>query len=357
MGRSRAAAAALAGLLALPLAAQDGVRPKLGGLPFDSGVALGAEYRKTRLANGPVDFRALTIVSFKKYLHGEAWFGMPRLWDRRLFVEAGVRYRNYPQDNFWGLGPDSRRGMRTSFRLEDVEPSGEFGVRPARWLRVGTTAGWLKVNTGPGQDKDRPSIEELFTAAEVPALEAQPVFVRVGGFVEVDYRDQPANPRSGGYYVARWNYYDDRDFGLYTFRRYEVDARQFFAVTDRGTVALRGRTSLSDTSRGQDVPFFLMPTAGGGNDLRGFHQYRFRDRNALVMNLEYRWSMNAFVELLGFGDAGRVFHRPGEIGLGGLEGAGGLGARVKFQERIFAGLDLGGSREGVRLWFRGSVTF
>jgi hemolysin activation/secretion protein len=91
--------------------------------------------------------------------------------------------------------------------------------------------------------------------------------------------------------------------------------------------------------------------------LRGYHQYRFRDENALILNAEYRWRMREFFQVVGFADGGRVFARPGEIGLAGMRGSVGAGGRLKFGPRFSLGLDMGWSPDGVRFWVRGSDTF
>lgn len=339
------------------LAQEDGLSPVIGGLPFDSGFALGLRYRKYRLASGPVDFRALVIGSVKKYEYLEIEFDLPRLWNERLFARLATTYRNYPEEDLWGLGPESEKSRRSNFRLEDINYTGTFGLRPRRWVRVGVTGGLLDVNTGPGKDKDSPSVEQRFTPMEVPALDQQPDYWHMGAFAQVDYRDEPSDPRSGGNYEFRWAYYDDRDFGRFSFRRYEVELKQFFPVSQKGAIAARGLSSLTDTSPGHQVPFFLQRTVGGGNDLRGFHQYRFRDKNILVFNLEYRWRVIPYLDLVAFGDAGRVFPRRSDFGLNDLEGSFGLGGRLKFRESVFLGMDLGVGREGLRVWFRGGHTF
>lgn len=332
--------------------------PKLGGLPHDSGIAGGVECLASRIGGGPADFRVLALGSVKKYEHLELSLGLPRLWKERLFVEAGLRYRNYPEEDFWGLGPDSRKERRSTFRLEDADWTAAIGVRPRKWLRAGISGGLLNVNTGPGQDRDRPSIEEEFAPEEAPGLDRQPDYWHAGSFVEVDYRDKPDDPRSGGSYKFRWNYHHDRDFGRFSFRSFDIDLRQYLSIAKgRDTIAARGLVFLTDTSAGQEIPFFFQPTVGGGGDIRGFHQYRFRDRNRLVFNLEYRWGVSSFIDLVGFGDAGKVFPRPGGFGLNGLEYSAGSGARLKLGGRVFAGADLCVSREGVRFWFRGSHTF
>jgi hypothetical protein len=114
---------------------------------------------------------------------------------------------------------------------------------------------------------------------------------------------------------------------------------------------------LTGKSPGRQVPFFMQPTAGGGADMRGYHQYRFRDENSLVANLEYRWRVQEMFHAVMFTDAGRVFSRPGQIGFSGLHGSAGVGGRFKLGESLLFGIDIGWSPEGPRFWFRGAHAF
>ncbi len=340
------------------LAAQEGIVPVIGGLPFDSGLALGVEYRKPELVGYWLDFGAKAIASTKKYEFLEVRLAAPRLAGKRLFAETEFRYRNFPEDDFWGIGHKSARESRTTFRLEDFTALGSFGVRPVRWLEAGVTGGMLKVNTGPGKDKDRPSIEERFTAADTPALDRQPDYFLSGAFVRADSRDHPAHPHSGGWYELRWTRFHDRDLGRHQFHRFRADLRHFLpSFREEDVLALRAVAVVSERGAGRSVPFFLQPTVGGGGDLRGYHQYRFRDENALAFNLEYRWRAREMFHAVGFADAGRVFSRPGEMGLRGLRGSLGAGGRLKIGNFFLLGADLGWSPDGFRFWFRGAHSF
>ena len=335
-----------------------GFRPIIGTLPADSGFALGVGYDQEKFANGILDLRLEAIGSVKKYEQLDLRLAAPRLANERLFVEFHTRYRNYPEENFWGLGNDIGEGRRVNFRLEDWLVSGAGGFRPLPRLRVGATAGYLRVNTGPGKDNAFLSIEQLFTPDEVPALVNQPDYSLYGAFADYDSRDRPADPRAGGFYQARLTYYDDRNLQRHSFTRFDLELQQFLPVYQkRGTVAMRGLLNLTDAGVGQTVPFFMQPTAGGSNDLRGYHQYRFRDENRLIFNLEYRWEANPYVDLVAFGDAGRAFGLGDGVKLGNLRGSIGVGGRVKFRERVWLGVDVGYSHEGIRLWLRGSQMF
>lgn len=347
-------------LAALPVAAQQGrgFSPILGGLPPSSGIAGGVEYRHPSLARDSVSLNVRAIGSVNLHEHLDVRLGFPPLESHHLFGELRLRYRNYPEEGFWGLGPDSRKDDRTSFRKEDVDYSAAFGVRPVWWLRAGAVAGFLNVNTGRGQDTPEPSTEELFLPADVPALDRQPHFSHTGGFAEVDYRKGPVGAARGGFYTVAWTSYRDRTLGRYDFRRWDIDLRQFLPSFQRAaTVAARFSAAFTGKDPGRQVPFFLQPTVGGGNDLRGYSQYRFRDRNSAAMNLEYRWRANEYLEAVAFTDAGRVFASAGDFGIRGVRTSVGAGGRLRITEKLLIGLDVAWSREGLHFWFRGSEMF
>jgi hypothetical protein len=53
-----------------------------------------------------------------------------------------------------------------------------------------------------------------------------------------------------------------------------------------------------------------------------------------------------------FADAGKVFHRPGELNLAHLQSAEGFGFRFRSRASVIMRLDFGFSREGFQGWFR-----
>ncbi len=335
------------------LAGWHGIHPKIGGLVTGSGFAAGAEFRRERLGGGLFDLRASTKFSLKRYQKQELQIGFPRLLKERVFVDFTFTRRNYPQEDFFGLGPRSRREDRTNFRLEDATFLGTVGARWRRWFTTGLHGGVVYANTGPGTDGLFPSTERVFSPVSAPGLEQQPDFYRLGGFARLDYRDEPGNPRSGGHYAAEWNYFGDRTWSLYSFRRYQTEFQQYIPFFNRRRViAFRARASLTDTSPGQNAPFYMQETLGGSEDLRGFREFRFRDKNLMVYNLEYRWEVFSGLDMALFGDAGKVFSRRSDFSLSGLEGSYGLGFRFNQAKAVFLRVDLGRSREGMRFFFK-----
>jgi len=316
------------------------VRPLIGGFPADAGFALGGAVSRTRTP-GPIAPHARGSVSIKKYQLYELGAGVPEL-GRWLSFDLTSRYRNYPQEDFWGIGPETPTNARENYLFEDIDTTATLSTS-AHGFRGGVTGGYVLINTGPGRDEKYPSVPE--------SLLTGPRYKHVGGFLEYDFADERTDPHKGGKYSFQWTSY------LSSFQRYAVDIRHFLPVTSTDRIALRMQTLFTHSSSQTEIPFFMLPTVGGTDTVRGFNQYRFRDRNALIMNSEYRKPLGGFLDVVAFADAGRVFSKSMNLGLSDLHASYGVGARVKFGSRVFFGIDVGFSDEGHKLWFRSDHMF
>ena len=54
----------------------------------------------------------------------------PRLANNHLHLETWASHRDYPQENFFGLGPDSDRDDRSDYAIRTNHFGGRVGVRP-----------------------------------------------------------------------------------------------------------------------------------------------------------------------------------------------------------------------------------
>src|SRR6185503_17228170 len=110
---------------------------------------------------------------------------------------------------------------------------------------------------------------------------------------------------------------------LFSFHRVSAVAEHYIPfLNQKRVIALRAKTDLSFHSERQVVPFYLQAILGGDSDLRGFPAYRFYDENSLVFNAEYRWEVSSRFDAALFVDSGKVFNRPRDISLSGLETSG-----------------------------------
>jgi hypothetical protein len=108
-----------------------------------------------------------------------------------------------------------------------------------------------------------------------------------------------------------------------------------------GRLDLRSSVTASQSGPNSAVPFYLQPTVGGSDinsqvSLRGFPDYRFRDRNATFSQVEYSVPVRDPVGLLLFYDAGTVGPTFGSLSFAHLRQDGGLGATIRVQGNVVA---------------------
>ena len=332
-----------------------GIHARVGGIGEGAGFGGGPGYQ---FIGVPVDLRTSAAASLKGYFIAEGSLRFPGTqsedlytWANGPYVEVYARWRDSPQEDFYGLGPNSLEDDRSNFAQRETFVRVTPGVRRGH-LTAGVNLGYLDPSIGSGTDTSMPSTDEIFGPEEVPGLDAQPAFGVIEPFVEFATLDRAIDDRAGGRYRVTFTRYADRDLGQFSFNRWDVDLRQFIPfVHDTHTLALRAWVSSSDASDGDSVPFYLQPTLGGSRSLRGFRTFRFRDRSALLLQAEYRWRINEFVTGALFYDTGAVAPELDDIGR--LERDYGFGLRAGSRAAVAFRVDVAfGGREGTRFLVR-----
>jgi outer membrane translocation and assembly module TamA len=174
----------------------------------------------------------------------------------------------------------------------------------------------------------------------------------------------------GAKYRVTYARFADQELDRYSFRRLDAEAQQRFALFGaQRRLTLHGWVSTTETDPGHDVPIHLQRTLGGkgslrsvheeiiGSDgtratLRGFKDYRFRDRHLLLLQAEYRVPLWGPVDASVFADAGKVTRRRKDLSLSDLKRNYGFGISMMRGPSTIVRVDLGlGSGEGARVLF------
>jgi outer membrane protein assembly factor BamA len=338
-----------------------GLRIKVGGMSANGGFAIGPEYLRDDLRNGAVSVRLAAQATFRLFQRFEAELNMPKLMEGRAFWNVYAVHHNYPQLQYYGPGPDSRRGNRTDFRLEDTAIDTTFGVKPITKmvkLTLAGSIGYLWNNVGPGTQKQWTNTERLFTPAQAIGINEQTDFLRYGSHAVIDYRDIPGGPRRGGFYLAQYSRYEDRKLRRHDFNKLDLELQQYIPFfNERRVIALRGRTTFTNTSAGQSVPFYMQPTLGGPDTLRGYRPFRFYGNNSLLISAEYRYEVFSGLDMAIFADAGKVTDRRAQINFRNLESSVGFGFRFNVKNNVFMRLEAAFSHEGFQIGFRFNPVF
>ena len=330
--------------------AKDGVYPELGGFINGAGLSIGPGYRHHLFGDRAiVDVSA--AVSWRRYTMMQSRLEWPRLLDERLAVGGQVKYQDFTQINFFGIGAGAQKATQTDYRLRSFDATAFATVRPVKWLSITGQGGWLRrVDIGRGTSSLHPSTDDVFDEATAPGLVATPTYVHAEVGVEADTLDAPGYPSNGGRYRVSVASFTDRDFNQYSFRRVEADAAQYVSIfSPRSVLAVRARVDLTATAPGQSVAFYMLPTLGGPTSLRGYLDYRFRDRDLMLFNGEYRWPILRALDGAAFYDAGAVAPRVGALSTRHLMTDYGIGLRVHSKKNLLVRVDVARGQEGTRV--------
>ncbi len=337
----------------------DGWYPRLGGMTRGGGIALGPGYRR-HVFDDRVLVDLSAAVSTKFYKAVDVHVRWLQAFNERVELWTDFRYEDFPQEDYFGLGLDSSLDARTSYDFESTEFTVRGHVRPTGWSRVGASVGHLGPSVEGGNDPSYPSIERLFTDTDAPGLNEQPDFLHTTVFAEIDYRDVRGRPRQGGFYRLSFGVIDDRTLQQFDHHRVDGEAVQYFPVTADRNHLVSGRVGFNHVNNEPDqrVPFYFLAYVGGVDTIRSFREFRFKDENALWMNLEYRWTPMPWVSAATFFDAGEVRADWRDIGLSGLKTGYGVAVLVHSATQTLARLDVGtGGGEGWQLFFKFGPSF
>lgn len=337
----------------------NGFLPTLGGFPSGSGQAFGVLWSKSgvgvRYPNeftpNRVDLRGSGAASLLGYYLGLFEVGWARIGGSPINANFHAGYQHNANEAFYGLGQDSSVEDRISF----AQSVGALGTivwwKAPSWFYIGGGIGFRDTDIGEGEDDFAPPPD--FNPDELPGFVEQVDYLNYDAFVQIDWRNE-GNPYRGGLYAVRWTDWNDREADVFSFTELDVEVQQYIPfLMNKRVFALRARTIITDTDGDREVPFYLMPTLGGTRDLRGYNYSRFRDRNMILLNAEYRAEIWMAMDLALFVDAGKVVADKKNINFKNLSTNYGFGLRVKTALSTFLRADFAFGGEG----FHTAITF
>jgi hypothetical protein len=319
------------------------------------GFTLGAGYTQFVSPNNFLDTRG--SITFKGYKRIESEFIAPGLMGRRGTFSAIAGWREATQVGFYGFGTNSTVDARTNYAFQQPHGSATLDVHPARnsfFLRGSLEITQWKQQSGSGS---APSVETVYTPETLPGLGAQPVYFHTTTTVGFDSRPSPGYARDGGLLAATFQDFTDPD-QKYGLQELDYEAIRHIPIgRDRWVASLHGILQTSYSKSGQQIPFFMMPSIGGGDNLRAYASWRLRDLNSLLLQAEWRVIVNRFLDMAIFYDTGRVAPRLDQMKLDDLKYDAGLGFRFHGPIATPLRIDLAKGTEGFAIVFAASQAF
>lgn len=333
---------------------------QFGGLSGLGGGII-AEHTKFLGPGNTFRARASTTTHYDDHLGIAARFHS----DGGGFTEVGAGYRQRPNVRYFGLGPKSREEDESFLHQE----TGWAGLNIRRALSGGTTwetnLEYSSVATGAPGDGNDPPAEDYFASPSLPGYGRHSYGFTVGGQLRHESAGLQNRPGRGGIQRLRATYFKSVDRDDVRFWTYRGELQHFFTLwRPHRVLAIRGVTSWIANAGSDPVPLARLNTNDDPDLLRGYDDFRWRDRGIAIATAEYRWPIWAHQRPDGPGvdaylltDGGQVFGDRRQIALREMKLSYGGGLRVESGHGLALRLEYAKSEETSIIRLRADQVF
>lgn len=293
-------------------------------------------HANTRTSNAKVE---LTLTQNRQVLLESAWQlflpGQQGSGDDWI-VPGYAAFQKYPE-NIYALGPDAPASSEERYDAIRIEVEASPFRRLYKQLYLGPAyrlQAMVDVTPLPGG---------LLDQGELPGA-AGGLSSGLGYRLMWDTRGNVLTPAAGGAYLSLTQlFFGPALASDYRFSRLELDARTYFRTFPRQVLALQGYAQLHTGN----PPFRLMGLLGGERIMRGYYYGRYRGRNLLAVQAEYRLPLFWRFGAVAFAGVGDVADRLSTFRLDSLKHSvgGGIRIRVDDEEQIHLRADYAVGRD------------
>jgi outer membrane protein assembly factor BamA len=267
-----------------------------------------------------------TRHQFVAALNGSIYFS-----HERWIVDEQLSYSSFP-DDFWGVGKRAPENNKESYKFKQYYVYLHPQLKIGHHLFLGTVFEYqrvfdIKYTTGG-----------LFDKQNVPGRYGYHI-AGLGLSISYDNRNNAFWPDRGSLLEFWFDHFMSVLGADYQYTNYVIDLRRFIRLYKRQVLALQAYGSFN----AGPVPLRSLAFLGGANNMRGYYEGRYRDKDAAYVQAEYRipiwWRIGAVV----FADMGNVGPRLSAINLQYFKYTYGGGLRIGLneQERLNLRLDYG----------------
>jgi outer membrane protein assembly factor BamA len=267
--------------------------------------------------------------------------------ENKFHLVSELRFEKFPS-KFFGIGNTNQHSQGEDYTPEILDYSVSFSRRISRSLELGLAY--------------HLSTWKLREISQQGQLASPDIIGNQGGTVSglgltasLDTRDHIFYPTKGYFVEILAHAYTPLLGSTYTYQSLSLNIRRYFKIFNEHVVAFQ---SLVKTQWGE-VPFCQLAQMGGEFFLRGYYEGRFRDKNLLLLQGEYRLPLFWRLGMVGFVGLGRVADRLGQLSLRDMNMAWGIGLRYLLdkQGKIRLRIDLGFGHDSTGFYISFYETF
>jgi outer membrane protein assembly factor BamA len=264
-----------------------GIRFDVGGVGAGSG--FGPEvilFNKNFLGRG-IDVEIPLVYTYKRYESYRFTSAVPikQGFAKGLTFDIGTAYRSRAHDDMFSIGNDSVLGTESQVRIVSRDVAVGFSARFTDRFTAAIHETYR--NVGVTRPLSGISAQDKLGDLAIPGLlTGGTILSTVFAFDHRKTEETQVIARTNReHFEVSFN--QSAGNGTFAYWKYRLEALHFFPLSSdhRTAIALRAFAETNQRTRG-DVPFFDMPVIGTWETLRGYENFRFRDRSALAFSVE-----------------------------------------------------------------------
>lgn len=305
-------------------------------------------YAKRDTANRLSEIQSFNFYTLNKQ-YG-AWFEHFIYTDKdKWFFLGRLRFQRFPL-LYYGIGPYAKKE-------DELLVNSNYILIRERVLRkiipnlfAGLEFDYQKLYNG--------SIDQMGSNLPAPPGSAGTQNLGLGAGVVYDTRHNALNVRRGNFAEVAWLNYSPSLGSDYSFRSFTFDGRLYRTVKKNQVFAAQ----LYGQFIGGNPPFNQMAMVGNESLMRGYYTGRYRDKNYIAAQAEYRFLPFGFSKRFGaavFLASGVVAPAINKISINNILPSGGVGLRYLIfpKKDIFLRFDVGFTKEGPAFYIFSGEAF
>ncbi|MBC7914383.1 MAG: polymerase [Pyrinomonadaceae bacterium] len=226
----------------------------------------------------------------------------PDIWSKenKYHYVADLRYKDFPF-NFYGIGDNTRKADEEKINQKLLKIGAEIEKQRRKGAYTGLNASYENhkfSDVAPGGQYETNTFVRDKDGGQV-------AFVGLSQII--DSRNSNVYTTGGTYIKINYSYAPDLFGGEnFTGSLFKTDFRTFKSYNPK---AVLGFNLVYQSIQGTQTPFYLLPQLGNDEIMRGYYTGRYRDRNLLATQAEFRYRIIPRVGFVGFAGGGSAYSR------------------------------------------------
>lgn len=251
-----------------------------------------------------------------------------------------INFINF-SERFYGIGSNTSEDMREDFTSRIIRANLDLQKKLFQNLYVGIQY-QHEQNKVAKFEEDGQLIRRDILGSE-PGTSSG-----IGFLINWDGRNNIFSPSAGDFCKLSTTLFRHGLGSSYDFTRYRLDLRKYLSLFSSHVLAWQTYFSFITG----DPPFQMLSLMGGQNWMRGYYRGRFRDKNMIVLQMEYHLPLLRRFGIVGFLGIGDVAEKVDNFVLKDFKYSGGFGFRylLSREEKINVRFDFGFCKESFGLY-------